>query len=121
MNCRHPTPINSVAGADDEVRADPADGEPGEGTCEEDVRDDYGRRRFYFFCHIFIFSTSDLICSLSLSGSYNPPPTSRRESRSEAAYVNTGADINDNVGDVERSIKARMAKRDGIMRCVLMY
>ena len=56
-------------------------------------------------------------------GSYNPPSsTSRRESRSEAAFVNAGfADINDNVnnaGDVERSIKARMAKRDGIMRCV---
>ena len=64
------------------------------------------------FCYIFIFS-----------GSYNPPSsTSRRESRSEAAFVNAGfADINDNVnnaGDVERSIKARMAKRDGIMRCV---
>ena len=53
---------------------------------------------------------------LLLSGSYNPPPSSRRESRSEAAFVNAGADINDNVGDVERSIKARMAKRDGIMR-----
>ena len=65
--------------------------------------------------------SSGISCSI-FSGSYNPPSsTSRRESRSEAAFVNAGfADINDNVnaGDVERSIKARMAKRDGIMRCV---
>ena len=63
--------------------------------------------------------------TLFSSGSYNPPPSSRRESRigdgGSAAFVNAGfADINDNVnaGDVERSIKARMAKRDGIMRSV---
>ena len=75
--------------------------------------------------HLLVYSLlrSSGISCYTFSGSYNPPSsTSRRESRSEAAFVNAGfADINDNVnnaGDVERSIKARMAKRDGIMRCV---
>ena len=72
---------------------------------------------------VYSFLRSSGISCFIFSGSYNPPSsTSRRESRSEAAFVNAGfADINDNVnnaGDVERSIKARMAKRDGIMRCV---
>ena len=48
---------NPLAGADDKVRADPADGEPGKGAREEDIRDNHGRRRYISpptFCFLFI-------------------------------------------------------------------
>lgn len=55
------------------------------------------------------------------------PSTSRRESRIEALATvggggggGIGIDVNDNMTDVERSIKARIAKRDGIMRYVVV-